>query len=243
MLEMVQNQVAFIGFGIFLLAAIGFVSRFKYMDEGMDEFTVGMSYRYFYALLIVMVPLIAAVSYLFMSMGLGTMMVGGAEVVWLRYFEWALTTPLLIMGVIALTQDSSLTAEMMVLDVLMILTGFVATVTTGTMKHGAFVVSSLFFVALIYLMLKKATGAARRRPGRVEEIFIDLRNLTVAVWVLYPIVWTVSTDGYALVGLEVSSLLFLGLDIIAKIGFAFLVLRGFGQLDVIDIEDEFWEQD
>ncbi len=77
------------------------------------------------------------------------MSAGGREVVWLRYFEWSITTPILVLGVIMLTQRTALAGWMMVLDFLMILTGFIATVTAGTVKHMAFIASSFLFAPLV----------------------------------------------------------------------------------------------
>lgn len=238
----VSNTVPLVGFILFFLASLYFIYRFKVVEDGLGEFSTGIQYRDFYGLLTVMVPMMAAATYLFVSLGLGTMTVGGREVVWLRYFEWSLTTPLLIIGVVILTQSTSLTSSMMVLDFVMILSGFVASVTQGTLKHISFAISTLLFIFLLYLLLRKATDAAEKRTGRARHLFTRLRNLIVVVWLIYPVVWIMSTDGYALISYSLSNLLFLGLDVVAKIGFAYIVLHSFGELDMIDVDPEFWDE-
>jgi len=238
---MIASMVHFAGFALFLTAASFIIYRHKHVEEGLGEFSVGLSYRDFYTVLTVMVPLIAAASYFFISLGLGSMSVGGREVVWLRYFEWSITTPILVLGVIMLTQLTALAGLLMVLDFIMILTGFIATVTAGTIKQMAFIASSFVFVLLMYLMMKKATQAADERPGKTKKLFRRLRNFLLIVWSAYPFVWVLSTDGYALVGFTMSSAMYLVLDVVAKIGFAFLVITSFDQLDSVDIDVDGWE--
>lgn len=70
-----------------------------------------------------------------------------------------------------------------------------------------------------------------------------LRNYLVLVWFAYPFAWVLSTDGYAVFGFTTSSALFFVFDVAAKIGFAFLVIRSFGQLDAVDVDVVDWEPD
>ncbi len=48
--------------------------------------------------------------------------------------------------------------------------------------------------------------------------------LTIVLWSLYPIVWLLGTEGFAVASSTVEVFLFLILDILAKIGFGFLLL-------------------
>jgi bacteriorhodopsin len=52
-----------------------------------------------------------------------------------------------------------------------------------------------------------------------------LRNLILVAWAIYPVAWLVGTEGLGLVGLYGETLIFMILDLSAKIGFGFILLR------------------
>jgi bacteriorhodopsin len=58
----------------------------------------------------------------------------------------------------------------------------------------------------------------------VQGVFRTLALLTIVLWSLYPIVWLLGTEGFAVASSTVEVFLFLILDILAKIGFGFLLL-------------------
>jgi bacteriorhodopsin len=46
----------------------------------------------------------------------------------------------------------------------------------------------------------------------------------VILWSLYPVVWVIGTEGVGAVGVSTEVFLFLVLDLLAKVGFGFLLL-------------------
>jgi bacteriorhodopsin len=52
-----------------------------------------------------------------------------------------------------------------------------------------------------------------------------LRNLIVIAWSVYPVAWLVGTEGLGLVGLFGETLIFMILDVLAKVGFGIVLLR------------------
>jgi bacteriorhodopsin len=59
----------------------------------------------------------------------------------------------------------------------------------------------------------------------VKGTFTTLRNLVLVLWTLYPILWIVGTEGAGVVSLYVETLGFMVLDVLAKVGFGFILLR------------------
>jgi bacteriorhodopsin len=116
-------------------------------------------------------------------------------------------------------------ATLVVLDVLMILTGLLA----GSTESGAgrgfwFIVSTILFVAPIFLLVTQLFAAARNASGSAQGPFNTLAYLTVVLWSLYPIVWLLGTEGFGAIGTGSEVFLFLMLDFLAKIAFGILLL-------------------
>jgi bacteriorhodopsin len=58
-----------------------------------------------------------------------------------------------------------------------------------------------------------------------QSTFTTLRNLVLVLWTFYPIVWIVGTEGAGVVSLQVETLLYMVLDVTAKVGFGLILLR------------------
>jgi halorhodopsin len=93
-----------------------------------------------------------------------------------------------------------------------------------------FVLSSAFFVVVLYVLLVEWPRDAERQPAPVQALFDRLKYLTVVLWVGYPVVWALGTEGLAVfgggvVGLATTSWLYSLLDVGAKFVFALLLIR------------------
>jgi bacteriorhodopsin len=107
----------------------------------------------------------------------------------------------------------------------MILTGLLAGSSTSEFARGFwFLVSTAAMVALLYLVYTKLFSAAQSQPGSVQGACRTLALLTIVLWPLYLIVWLIGTEGFSVASSTVEVFLFLILDILAKIGFGFLLL-------------------
>ncbi|CAA9397365.1 MAG: Bacteriorhodopsin-like protein, partial [uncultured Rubrobacteraceae bacterium] len=87
-----------------------------------------------------------------------------------------------------------------------------------------FIVSTVAMIALLYLVATRLFSEAASQGGATQQVFRTLAYLTIVLWSLYPIVWLIGTEGFAAVGSTTEVLLFLILDILAKIGFGILLL-------------------
>lgn len=173
----------------------------------------------------------AAFSYLMMATGAGAVLVDGDRIFYyFRYIDWLITTPLLLVDLALLAlvnpqRNTGFVIGLIALDVFMILTGLLA----GSLGPGFgggfwFVVSTIAMIALLYLIGTRLFSEAARQGGATQQVFRTLGYLTIVLWALYPVVWLLGTEGFTAVGSTTEVLLFLVLDILAKIVFGFLLL-------------------
>lgn len=173
----------------------------------------------------------AFISYLAMATGSGvTILDDGREFYFFRYIDWLITTPLLLLDLALLAmarpgRNVGLIATLLGLDVFMIVTGLIAGSSTNTFFTVVFfIISTAALVGVLYLLYTRFFAAARTRSQGVAGIFNQLAILTIVLWSLYPIVFLLGTEGFRAVDQDWEIFLFLILDLLAKVGFGFLLL-------------------
>jgi len=185
----------------------------------------------------------AFANYLLMALGFGLteVVVGGEalDIYWARYTDWLITTPLLLYDLALLAGASRNTIYTLVgLDLLMIGTGAAATLTgdggaldAGTARLIWWGVSTGFLLVLLYFLFTSLAERVRELSGPTRSTFTTLRNLLVGVWLIYPVWWILGTEGIRTVGLFTETAGFMVLDLVAKVGFGFILLRSHDVLD------------
>ncbi|MEF8883028.1 MAG: bacteriorhodopsin [Halapricum sp.] len=192
---------------------------------------------------------IAFTNYLAMATGFGVIdlapFIDGVEelkVYWPRYTDWVLTTPLLLYDLALLAgADRNTIATLVGLDVMMILTGLVATLTIApidslgldTEAHRLvwWGVSTGFFLVLIFYLFQGLSERAAQLSGQTKSTFNTLRYMIVVLWFIYPIWWLIGTEGLGVVGLPIETAGFMVLDLTAKVGFGIVLLASHSVLD------------
>jgi bacteriorhodopsin len=158
---------------------------------------------------------------------------------WARYTDWLFTTPLLLydLGLLA-GADRNTIASLVSLDVLMIGTGVVATLSAGSgvLSAGAermvwWGISTAFLLVLLYFLFSSLSGRVADLPSETRSTFKTLRNLVTVVWLVYPVWWLVGTEGLGLVGIGIETAGFMVIDLTAKVGFGIILLRSHSVLD------------
>ncbi|MDY6779335.1 MAG: bacteriorhodopsin [Halobacteria archaeon] len=189
----------------------------------------------------VFITLVAAASYLSMALGFSVteliMQNGETKTIfWGRYVDWVITTPLLLVDLALLANvDRNTLFTLIGLDVFMIVTGLVATLSNVTgHRYIWWGVSTGALVVLLYFLFVILDERAEKQPGDVGSLFATLRNITVVLWLAYPILWLVGTEGLGVVGLGVETAAFMVLDLAAKVGFGILLLKSRETLNVIE---------
>ena len=179
-----------------------------------------------------LIPGIAAASYLSMFFGFGLTEVPletgrVVDVYWARYADWLFTTPLLLLDIGLLAGASNRDIGALVgLDAFMIVTGLAATLMKVVVARYAFwTISTIAMLLLLYYLYAVFSEAAADLDEDAKGTFNVLRNLILVAWAVYPVVWLVGTEGAGIVNLYVETLLFMILDVTAKVGFGFILLR------------------
>lgn len=167
---------------------------------------------------------IAGLSYAGMAASSGGFALEGL-VVELRYLDWILTTPLIVLhiAVVSSTPRRAIAAAMGA-DVLMIAAGYAATTAaTPGLKWGGFAVSSAAFLAVVYVLLTTVTDGVRDESAAVQGTFRTLRDLTIALWFVYPVIWLLGQSGVGVISTVDYHFIVAVLDTTAKVGFTSIV--------------------
>jgi len=219
------------GEGIWLaLGTIGMLLGMVYfMAKGWD--VEDPQEEEFYVITILIAG-IAASSYLSMFFGFGLTeveLVNGRviDVYWARYADWLFTTPLLLLdiGLLAGASNRDL-ASLITIDAFMIVTGLAATLMKiPTARYAFWTISTIAMLFVLYYLVVTVGEAAAEADEDTRSTFMTLRNIILVAWAIYPVAWLVGTEGLNLVGLYGETLLFMILDLFAKIGFGFILLR------------------
>ncbi|WP_435176033.1 bacteriorhodopsin [Halorussus sp. AFM4] len=175
---------------------------------------------------------IATVAYATMALGIGGIDVGGTVLYLPRYVDWLLTTPLLVLYLGLLCRPSRrVYAALVAVDVFVMGSGVVAGLLDGTAKYAMYLAGSVAYLGLLWLLLRTLPRAATGYSDRVDAVFTKLRNLTVVLWTLYPVVWILSPLGLGLLDVGTEVLVVTYLDLISKVGFVVIAVNGRDALD------------
>ncbi len=190
--------------------------------------------RHFYFITFA-IALTATIAYLTMATGKGQQLIGndsggGYRVFYYaRYIDWTITTPLLLLdlALLGLTRplrQLGLIITLIVLDLIMIEFGLIGGAAQGVGKYVWWAVATVAMIALLYLLVTRVLPQARAQGQAVGNLYSTISTLTIVLWSIYPIVFFLGTEGLAIVGIDWEVLLYMVLDLSAKIGFGFLLL-------------------
>ena len=226
-----------------LLGTLYFVGRgWGVKDRKRQEFYI----------VTIFITSIAFVNYLAMALGFGLVEITVAgetlDIYWARYTDWLFTTPLLLIDLALLAgANRNQIAALVGLDVLMIGTGAIATLTgdlpgpesteaiallgTEAARLVWWGVSTALLLVLLYFLFGALSEQAESFSSDVGAKFSQLRNLIVAIWLAYPVWWLVGTEGIGAISLNIETAGFMVLNLTAKVGFGILLLSSRKVLD------------
>jgi sensory rhodopsin len=174
----------------------------------------------------------AAVAYLTMALDIGQIGVGDAALFLPRYVDWLVTTPLLVLYLGMLCRpERRVYAALVGVDVLVIGSGVVAALLPSPYSYIAYLVGCVAYAGLLYLLLVVLPRQATLHGDRVDAVFTKLRNLTVVLWTLYPVVWILGPLGVGLLQAGTEVMVVTYLDLISKVGFVAMAVNGADALD------------
>lgn len=174
------------------------------------------------------VPFIAATAYLAMAFGIGDVVKPDLTVTFVaRYFDWSITTPLLLTGlVLTAVHDRGHAAGALIaiitLDVLMILTGLVSSLAVVPVaKWVWFAWSCVAFLGVLYILWVPLKTISRERGGAMDVAYNKNLVFLTVIWFLYPVVFAFGPEGTGTISAGGSIWAILVLDVIAKVIYAF----------------------
>ncbi|WP_162224357.1 bacteriorhodopsin [Halorussus amylolyticus] len=190
-------------------------------------------YARYYAVL-ASVTAIATVAYLAMALGIGEIEVPGGSLFVPRYVDWLVTTPLLVLYLGMLCRPGKrVYAALVAVDIVVIGSGVVAGFLSAPYSYAAYLVGCVAYLGLLYLLLVTLPAQAADHGNRVVAVFTKLRNLTVVLWTIYPVVWILGPLGFGLLQVETDAMVVAYLDLISKVGFVVMAVNGADALDAL----------
>jgi sensory rhodopsin len=166
----------------------------------------------------------ASVAYLIMALGEGYILVGDTPFQYVRYLDWIVTTPLLLLdlaGLAGVSADDQI--AIVLFDVMMILAGLAAgsssDPTTSLYLWGLGIV---FYIPIVYDLVVVFSESAKKVGDAAASTYKTLMLLTVVLWSFYPVVFLAAQTDYLTQTGEILS--FCILDVLSKCGFGFILL-------------------
>lgn len=148
------------------------------------------------------------------------------EIFYVRYIDWFITTPLLLM-------DLMLTAALpwptiffvILVDEVMIVTGLVGALVRSSYKWGYFTFGCAALAYIVWVLVWEARINASRVGSDVGRAFLVCGSLTTVLWILYPVAWGVC-EGGNIISPDSEAVFYGVLDLFAKPVFGALLIFG-----------------
>jgi len=189
--------------------------------------------RAVYNYLTTAVVTIAALAYLTMALG-GTQVsvAGGRPFLWIRYADWVLTTPLLLLDLGLLAGAPLVDIGWVVfMDVIMVVAGVAGVLSTGTgAAWPLFTFGCFAFFPVLYALVVTFSAAAKARGPKTASLYSKLAVLMAVTWTAYPVIWVVA-EGAQLATPDAETVAYAIFDVIAKCVFGIILVLGHGAIE------------
>lgn len=163
----------------------------------------------------------------------------------LRYIDWLLTTPLLLVEfalivAIAGALKKGLLAKLVIADIIMIVFGYLGEIgEPGSVGNIAFfVISSLAWLYIVYVVFTLNVSSG---PAHVKRAVAIMKWFVIAGWAIYPI-GTATQEfielggGDAALAISVAAIIYVIADVLNKVGFGLVAVRAAKQSSVDESE-------
>ncbi|KAI7536081.1 family A G protein-coupled receptor-like protein [Hortaea werneckii] len=153
------------------------------------------------------------------------------EIFYVRYIDWFITTPLLLM-------DLLLTAAMpwptimyiILVDWVMVVTGLVGALVYTRYKWGYYAFGCAAFLYIAFVLGWEARKHANAMGRDIGRTFLYCGSLTTFLWTLYPIAWGLC-EGGNVISPDSEAVFYGVLDLLAKPVFGALLIWGHRGID------------
>jgi bacteriorhodopsin len=163
--------------------------------------------------------------------GHGYTIVDGRVFHYVRYLDWLVTTPLLLLDLGALAGISTEDSVMLVfLDELMVLAGLAGGLSKGPASLWMWILGCIFFLPIVYDLAFTFRVKAKVVGATASACYDKLVVLTVLLWTAYPVVFYLSE--YAGIMSTTSEIgTYMVLDVSAKCIFGLILLTSHKSLE------------
>lgn len=169
----------------------------------------------------------SGLAYSALAMNQGWTLIGDQRVMYARYIDWVVTTPLLLLSLTLTGKyfkdvEGAITAALMGTQAIMIVTGLVAELSVDpSVQYFWYIAGCVALIMVLYLFWGPLYSKAKTQGGRLTEVYRKSATFLTIQWLLYPIAWIIGTPGLGWIGSTVTTVLFIILPVVSKAGFAF----------------------
>lgn len=154
------------------------------------------------------------------------------QMFYVRYIDWFLTTPLLLMDLLLTCALPWPTIFYVIfMNWIMIVTGLVAALVQTRYKWGFYTFGCAAFFVVVYTIVFEGRAYARSLGVDVNRVYTICGVWTIGLWFLYPIAFGLS-EGGNVISSDSEAVFYGVLDVLAKPVFSFLLLWGHRNIDI-----------
>jgi bacteriorhodopsin len=154
------------------------------------------------------------------------------QVFYVRYIDWFLTTPLLLLDLLLTCRLPWPTIMYTIaMNEIMVVTGLVGALVQSRYKWGFFTFGTAAFLFVAYTVVFEGRAYAKVIGGDVSRTYLICGVWTIGLWFLYPIAWGLS-EGGNVISSDSEAIFYGVLDVLAKPVFSFLLLWGHRRVDI-----------
>lgn len=153
------------------------------------------------------------------------------EIFYVRYIDWFITTPLLLMDLLlTAAMPWPTTLFVILVDEIMIVTGLVGALVRSSYKWGYFTFGCAALAFIVWVLVFEARKHASAMGSDIGRTFLMCGSLTAFLWILYPIAWGIC-EGGNLIAPDSEAVFYGILDLLAKPVFGALLIWGHRGID------------
>jgi sensory rhodopsin len=152
-----------------------------------------------------------------MSIGIATTeSIDGQTIYWSRWLFYIAACPLLMYDIAKILSISNKEYPKLALFTgLTMFNGFLASYIVTSSRWIFFVLSSISFICLLFMVLK----------GKQNPNFKSIKPFVLVGWSLFPLVFILAPTGFGIFETSISAILYLGLDVLTKLFFGVITSR------------------
>ena len=175
------------------------------------------------------IPIWSALAYMAMALGQGMVEVEEQIAFYARYIDWVVTTPLLLLSLSLVAmyrvhKDKILIASLICADIVMVLSGLVADLSTGNNRYIWFIIGMIGFLVSLFIIWVPLVKIANSQGDSLGKVYKSLALYLTIFWIGYPTTWILGPSGLEVISQTWDTYLFVFLPMFSKVGFGLLTL-------------------